>query len=498
MRHSLVITSQGLDIWRHTASGIEHESRIDANDKKAGAKFRDWLAGTRRHTTLIADLADERHAIERLPHTSRTERLQLIDRKLSQRFPDAAFTSATPLPACPEDGLLKPVLLSAISRSSSIPLWLDILGETGMQGQINAPLLTSVPFLLERWYCRQRTLPPQSLLLTFGACGMRQIFFRQRRLAFSRVAPARATTLAENLPAYRDELTQTLAWLPSQRLAEGSPPILVLAPETDFPLLRELSPSQNSIMDFIDVARCSSGSADVFSLVLRETHQGGALGHYNCPSLYRARQLTAARHAVWIVTVAVLAAGLAASATELIDATRLRQETGQLTAERQQLQNELEKLNAKTIADPGADFPDDWLDKTETLANDTGIAPSDILQAVAGLLDKATWARLESLAWKRQTTQDKDESKPSDKNGRQNPQTGNAGDAPVDTPSASIELEISLSNNEPPQTAADKLISLWQQQHDSPMRANIDSGMPRLRLDTALALPAREKLEKAP
>ncbi|MCL1824478.1 MAG: hypothetical protein FWG26_00795 [Betaproteobacteria bacterium] len=498
MRHSLVITSQGLDIWRYTASGIEHELRIDANDKKAGAKFRDWLAGARRRTTLIADLADERHAIERLPHTSRTERLQLIDRKLSQRFPDAAFTSATPLPACPEDGLLKPVLLSAISRSSSIPLWLDILGETGMQGQIDAPLLTSVAFLLERWYCRQRTLPPQSLLLTFGACGMRQIFFRQHHLAFSRVVPARAATLAENLPTYCDELTQTLAWLPSQRLAEGSPPILVLAPETDFPLLRELSPSQNSIMDFIDVARCSGGSADVLSLVLRETHQGGVLGHYNCPSLRRARQLTAVRHAVWIVTVAVLAAGLAASATELIDATRLRQETGQLTAERQQLQNELEKLNAKTIADPGADVPDDWLDKTETLANDTGIAPANILQAVAGLLDKATWARLESLAWKRQTTQDKDEIKPSDKSERQTPQTGNTGDAPADTPSASIELEISLSNNEPPQTAADKLISLWQQQYDSPMRANIDSGMARLRLDTALALPAREKLEKAP
>jgi hypothetical protein len=472
MKHSLVINSQGLGIWRHTANGIEHEMKISADDKGARSKLQNWLADTCRRITLIADLADERHAIERLPHTSRADCLQLTERKLAQHFPDAAFTSATFLPAGPEDSLSKPVLLSALPRSSATALWLDVLSEAAMQGRIDMPLLTSVPFLIEHWYRRQRTLPPQCLLLALGAGGMRQIFFRQRRLAFSRVVTGRASTLAENLPVYRDELTQTLAWLPSQRLVEGSPPILVLAPETDFPLLRELAPSTNSVMDFIDIARCSGGGKDVLALTLHETISRGTPGRYESHSLRRMRQFSTARRTTWVITIAMLAAGLTKTAAALIDAHHLRQETGQLVAEQQKHQTELEKLNAAALDEPDVDIPDDWLDKIESLAQDRGIAPVVILQTVAALLDKAPWAQLESLAWNKQPAQGKDE--------------------------ISIELEISLTGNEPPQIAADKLISLWQQQHASLMKAHIDSSTAHLRLDATFILPVQEKREKAP
>ncbi|MCL2875810.1 MAG: hypothetical protein FWF12_05880 [Betaproteobacteria bacterium] len=367
MEYSLVINSQGLDIWRHAASGIEHEMKLDACDKRARVKFQDWLVGERRRCALIADLADERHAIERLPHTSRADRLQLIGRKLAQCFPDTAFTSATLLPVGPGDNMLKPVLLSALPHSSSITLWLDVLSETATKGRIDVPLLTSVPFLVERWYRRQHTLPPQCLLLTFGAGGMRQIFFRQHRLAFSRVIVARASTLAGSLPAYRDELTQTLAWLHTQRLIEETPSILVLAAEADFPLLRELTPSTNSIINFIDIAQCPNASADFLPLILRETRHGSAPNHYDCPQLHRARQFTAIRRAIWVATVATLAVGLANATTRFVDAAHLRQEIGQLIAEQQKLQTELEKLNTQTLIEPGADFPDEWFDKVESL-----------------------------------------------------------------------------------------------------------------------------------
>lgn len=489
MKHSLVINSQWLDIWRHTATGIEHEMKLDANDAKT--TFQHWLLGARRRCTLVADLPDERHTIERLPHTSRADRLQLIRRKLVQHFPDAAFTNATPLPAGSENGMLKPVLLSALPRSPSIAPWLDILIETGMQGRIDVPLLTSVPFLAERWYRRQHTLPPQCLLLTLGAGGMRQIFFQQRRLTFSRVIAARASTLAENLPAYRDELVQTLAWLLSQRLVEGTPPIAVLAAEANFPLLRELAPSQNSSMDFIDITRCPNGSA--LALILSQTRHSGPPTHYDCPPLRRVRKFTVIRRATWASTVATLAIGMASAAVGFVNAAHLHHETGQFIAEQQKLQNELEKLNAETLIEPGADFPDEWFNKAESLIRDPGIASIDILQAIAGLLHKAPWARLESLSWKKLPTQDEGTSTGNQPS--QDVQPGKEANAkiPHSAQSASIELEISLTGNEPPQTAADRLVSVWQQQYGLPMKAHIDPGMARLRLDTTLALPPREK-----
>jgi hypothetical protein len=390
------------------------------------------------------------------------------------------------------------VLLSAIPRSAPIHLWLDILSEAGMQGHCGAPLLTSVPFLAEHWYRRQSTLPPQGLLLALGAGGMRQIFFRQRRLAFSRVIPARAATLAENLPTYRDELAQTLAWLPSQRLVEGLPPIFVLAAESDFPLLRELTPPSGSNMDFIDIARCTGGCADILSLAIRETRQGGTFGHYDCPPLRRLRQFATARRALWGASVIVLAAALATSATAFGDASRLIRETGELVAEQQKLQNELEKLKAEATNEPGADFPDDWFDKAEGFAHDQGIAPAYVLQAVAGLLDKAPWARLEALAWKNRATQDEGEKASPGKSEPQSHRAASAGEALADTPSANIELEISLTGNEPPQASANRLASLWQQQQGSLMSAYVDSAASRLKLDASLTLPSREKREKPP
>ncbi|MDR2925695.1 MAG: hypothetical protein LBU76_07110 [Azoarcus sp.] len=473
MRHSLVIRQQGLGIWRHTAEGVEHESDIAADDKNARAAFQGWLAAERRRLNLVADLSDERHAVERLPAASRADRLRLIARKLAQRFPEAAFTRASPLPASQEDGLLKPVRLSSIPRLPALALWLDALNDAAIKGDADATRLTSVPFLIEHWYRRQRALPPHGLLLAFGAAGLRQMLFRQRRLVFSRTVAARADTLAENLPAYRDELAQVLAWLPSQRLIEGSPPILVLAPEADFPLLRELAP--NSAVDFIDIARYASGSADAFTLALRETRQRGAPAHYDCPPLRRPRQLAFVRRAAWCVAAASLAIGLANAADGFINAARLNQEAEQFAFERQKRQAELDKLNAESTAEAGADFPDDWLAKAESLASDTGIAPLGILQAIAGLLAQAPWARLETLAWKKQPMRES---------------------APDDAPSASIVLEISLIGSELPQTAADKLLSFWQQRYGSSMKAHIDPATSRLRLDTTLRLLPREKQEK--
>jgi hypothetical protein len=194
----------------------------------------------------------------------------------------------------------------------------------------------------------------------------------------------------------------------------------------------------------------------------------------------------------------MLAGGLTKATAALLDAHHLRQEAGQFITEQQKHQAELEKLHAEAPNEPGAEFPDDWLDKAERLAQDQGISSVVILQTVAALLDKAPWARLESLAWNKQTAQEEDESAPPAKNEPQSPQTTNPKHVSTETPQIGIELEISHIGGEPPQIAANKLVSLWQQQHGSTMKAHIDSGTARLRLDATLTLPEPEKREKSP
>ena len=510
--YALLIDAHGFSAWRHTGQGLECVLRLDGgNNEEATAKLQSWLALARGRCTPLVDFADERHIVERLPRAARADRRLLIARRLAQRFPESALTSATVLPSSPEDGLLTPVRLAALSRSAlsavAVAPWLDALGEAATRGRIELRALTSVPFLFEHWYRRQRSLPEQALILAPGAGGLRQLFFRHRRLVFSRAVPASAASLAECLPAYREELAQTLAWLTSQRLCDKPPPVRALATAEDFPLLRELAPFAGADFDCIALAAHpgADGSADIRALSLRETCRRGGFGfglepgHYAHPALARPRRLAITRRAMIAATLAVSAVALAGAASDFTAINTIKTETARLAARQHALQIERNTLRVEAEHAPQFSTPvsaqfaaqfaksptaptamSAWLDEAERLAHAPGIASADVLQAVADLLAETPWARLESLGWHR--AQDGDESVTA------------TSAAAEPSAAATIDLEISLASNAPsPRVAAETLSARWRRLHGVPMRTNIDSGLARLRFNATLALsPAKE------
>jgi hypothetical protein len=510
MEYAFILHAHGLDAWRyHKNNRSEHLLTLASADTNARATLQKWLAGAHRRCLLIADVADERHIVERLPRTSRTDRHLLLQRRMAQHFPDTPLTNATPLPVSPDDGVLNPIRLAALTRPDLIAPWLDVLGEAGTHGQLDVQRLTSVPFLLEHWYRRQRNLPPQALLLTLGAGGMRQIFFRQRRLAFSRVIPARADTLPGCLPAYSDELAQTLAWLATQRLSDGAPPVKVLANASELPALRELTPVANGNIEFLDLAsqidahKSDKPASGILPLALQEVQRCGALehlplsgqapGHYNCPQLHHPQRLATARRSTVAITVALVASSLTAAALDLTEADRLRLETEQLATRAQTLQNEIGQLRANTPDTPDADALAHWLDNAERLARNPGIAPATVLQAVSDILAEAPWVQLAALTW---------EPAQSERDRALLPNAAtSATSATSDNNTAAahvvIRLEIDLDDNAPPpQSAADTLGTRWQRQHGTPMQTHVDADRAHLQLSTVLALPPPQEKEK--
>ncbi|MDR1661353.1 MAG: hypothetical protein LBR95_02840 [Azoarcus sp.] len=543
MNYYLLIGANGLQAWRPAGGGLECAAAFPAANPEALARFRAWLVDASRRYLPVAELADERHILERLPRIPHADRRLLIDRRLAQHFPDTALTSARPLPAAPEDGLLKPVLLAALARPALIAPWLETLGEVGARGLAEVRALTSAPFLIERWYRRQRALPAQSLLLTLEAGGMRQAFFRRRRLAFSRLIPARGETLADCLAIYRNELTQTLAWLASQGLGDKPPPVRVLAGADDLPLLRDIAPAAGGDIAFIELAPQlgahteNAAISSISLLALREARHAGALGRYDCPPLRRSRRLANARRIVVAFGMTFAAAGLGAAAIDFAAAERLRDETAQLALRQQGLRAEIGNTNFSR--DPSIDKLAARLDAGERLLRAMGIPPASVLQAIADLLTEAPWARLETLAWEsprdgRDTVllprlgfaagnipSEDDSDSPrqiSDSPGnaddsprkfsdspRQIPDLPrqisdsprNVDDSPRQIPdspeaasSALIALEISLDGDAPtPQSAAATLCARWQRLRGTPMQVRIDADSALLRLHAALPLP---------
>ncbi|MDR0716542.1 MAG: hypothetical protein LBF50_03890 [Azoarcus sp.] len=510
--HTLVIGARGLEAWRHARNGGGAQAQtFAAADQDAPARLRAWLGGVRRRCTLVADVIDERHIIEYLPRVARADRRALIHRRLARHFPETTLTGAIALPGGgPENSA--PVLLIALTRPALIMPWLEALGEAGAQGQVEVRGFTSAPFLLERWYRRQRGLPAQCLLLAPSGDGMRQLFFRQRRLAFSRVIPARAAALADCLPAYRDELAQTLAWLAAQRLSEGSPPIRILATASERAALGELIPADgNDDTAFIELISPSgtrdrariepvvhaepvspSGAQDsgesaqaVMHLLLREARLASAQWHYDCPRLQRLRRLAAVRRAMIAATAALVIAIATAAAFDLIAARRLRHETGQIDARRLALQDEIGGLEAHGGNTAPAEALGAWLDRAERLVRAPGIAPAAALDAAADLLAEAPWARLDALAW---SMPGSDDPAPPTATSTSTATVTKARHADA---AAAIHMTIAPGDTAPPpRSAADVLAARWSHRHGAPARVLIDASGARLRLDAEFKPPA--------
>ncbi|GHT86709.1 hypothetical protein AGMMS49543_20530 [Betaproteobacteria bacterium] len=473
----LVINAHGLGIWQSGGDRAHRAVHLAVDDPEAPAQLAHWLERNPARCTLIADLAEERHIVEQLPHASRADHQLIIRRRLAQHYPDIPFTCVRPLPRPPHDNLRKPVLLAALTRPALLDPWVNVLGASMRQGKISVRALTSVPFLLERWYRRQRGLPAQSLLLTLGGGGMRQTLFRERRLCFARVIPARADTLAECASVYATELTQTLAWLASQHLTAGQPAIRILAPHTALPLLHQLTAHVSSDIELIDLdAHLPAPTQDdaansIIPLVLREARHGRDFARYVCPPLQPAQDRLICRGMIGATALCAVAA-LAVATQDFVAATALDQDIRQATAAQGRVQDELRQLNARLPANAVAlDTLAPWLDRAEALTHSVGIAPETVLQAVAALMDDAPWAELETLHWQIVP-----------------PATAQTPSTPPGHVELTLNLILSVDAPHPLRSFA-VLESAWKR-HDRPLpQIEFDPASARLRFTARLPLP---------
>jgi hypothetical protein len=312
------------------------------------------------------------------------------------------------------------VLLLALTRPALLTPWLETLAEAAREGKTCFRALTSVPLLLERWYRRARALPEHALLLAPGCGGMRQLLFRQRRLVFTRVIPAHAPTLAENLPLYADELDQTLAWLASQRLTGNTLAVRILAPAADLPALRGLAtaggihgihnPTRNIDLDVIDLAAhimpipSTKDAPALLTLVTRESHRHGMPPHYACPPLQAARRIVTARRLLTGATALLTASSLAAAGVDFSALRDLDRELAQQSARQHEWNNELRLLETRSLTrQPPTPALEAWLGAVEARNKAPSIDPAIILVAVGRLLAETPWLQLDTLSWQAAT-----------------------------------------------------------------------------------------------
>jgi len=209
------------------------------------------LAGFVRHIqtyrsavfSLLVDLMEEGFQFETLPHVSGPDRRAMLRRKADQAFFGSPLSTAVSLGREPAGRRDERFLFIALTRHALIEPWLEVL-------RANAVALSGVytpPLILDALSRRLRAPAGTRLLVNFTPGGMRQTFFDNGRLRFSRLAQS-----LDDIPIGLEdqcaaEILKTHSYLAGQRLIPRNSPLTVhmMVDGADFkrlrPSLRETS-----------------------------------------------------------------------------------------------------------------------------------------------------------------------------------------------------------------------------------------------------------------
>ncbi|MGZ5037587.1 MAG: hypothetical protein ACXWHB_14485 [Usitatibacter sp.] len=258
MKHFLYLTNTRL------VSLVAGRGRIVARREfavaGAGANaFERYLAGmTDVPTHIFTDLAEEDFRLDTIPHVGPRDREAVLTRKLAQIFRNTPYRHALLQGREAEGRRDDRVLYTAVTNPEVLRPWLEIID------RLKVPLagIYSSAVFSSRVLDELDLLFPHTLLVTFTpGDAMRQTFFRDREIKFSRLTPIdleEGQTLGTMIA---EETTRTWQYLDSLRhfSQEDRLEVCILVHKNDRPAiesaLRDFAQLQYRLLDIEQVAQ---------------------------------------------------------------------------------------------------------------------------------------------------------------------------------------------------------------------------------------------------
>jgi hypothetical protein len=218
----------------YTASGGRMTAGpVFANDEEGYAAFASHLASAGKSLIyLLADLVEEDFHLETIPFVRGSDRRALIERRLAQRYRDAGMSAAISLGTEKTERRNERLLLSAITNTSILQPWLNIIGRAALPfAGVFSPALLSAD--LTRL---MRVKSANVLIVSHQKAGLRQTLVQEGRIRFSRLGPIEAedANQPERLPGiFASETQRIQQYLTGARILAREGPALeaiLLAP----------------------------------------------------------------------------------------------------------------------------------------------------------------------------------------------------------------------------------------------------------------------------
>lgn len=202
---------------------------------------------------LLADIAEEGFQLEDLPYVQGTDRKALLQRRLGQYYYNTPLSAAISLGRTATGRRDEKILFAALTRVETFTPWLDTLREA----EANLAGVYSVPLVLAG--CGGRMLGDGGpvLFVTLTRGGVRQSFFDQGKLHFSRLSPLATKNLDEVARTSANDSAKIYQYLLAQRQIPRGVPLrtLIMAHAGQIPALEEYCRSTGELQfEFMDIA----------------------------------------------------------------------------------------------------------------------------------------------------------------------------------------------------------------------------------------------------
>lgn len=178
------IDYDGLHSYYASGGVLRLQGHFSENDSGFSA-FANWLEkNTKGLHAILVDLPDEAFEYKSIPFVRGTDRKALIRRKLTQNFFGTPYSCVLSLGRDPAKRSNERVLFTAATRPQSIEPWLKVFRAY----EVSVTALYIPPLLINKIVRALPSTETRGLIVTLSTSGIRQIYFDEGVLRFSRLS----------------------------------------------------------------------------------------------------------------------------------------------------------------------------------------------------------------------------------------------------------------------------------------------------------------------
>ncbi|MGB9149267.1 MAG: hypothetical protein WCB36_03390 [Burkholderiales bacterium] len=398
---------------------------------------------------LLTDLIEEDFRSDTIPHVKPRDRAQLLERKLGQAYRSTPYRHATLQGREPDGRRDDRVLYTAITNPDLLKPWIDLLTahKIPLMGIYSAPLLAT------RLLKYLRLQLEHVLVVTLVAAGVRQNYFQDGMIKFSRLTPL--GDAGQNYPSelIAQEVGKTWQYLDSMRYqprGEALQVYVICHPAEQVRYTSALQGSPQLQYRFLDITQVATmlgqtrlpEDSDSAGIMLNLLAEKIPVNHYAPKEDTYYARIWNARQKLFYAAAGIFVAGAVWTLFNLYSATGLNNDTAQLESQVRALsvqqQTILHRFPKDTIA------PDDMRDAMNLYALSLADSPSptQIMQRLGEVLDNFPNVELKKISW---LSSDDPKSLP--------PMTGTDGEAQSGQAAASNENQTTVHKIKPYQAA---------------------------------------------